>query len=89
MLARNVALSVVLAFSVNAQLAGQGFKLQTVLDSTKCLTASSLANGAPVVIEACGTNATSHNTWFSTPRPVRFQQRAVRWWFFKLPRCDG
>ncbi|KAJ6460532.1 hypothetical protein C8R45DRAFT_1029336 [Mycena sanguinolenta] len=67
MFALNVAVSVVLAFSVNAQVAGQGFKLQTVLDSTKCLTASSLTNGAAVVLEDCGTNATSLNTWFSTP----------------------
>lgn len=47
--------------------AGQGFKLQTVLNSAKCLTASSLKNGAAVVIEDCGTNATTLNTWFSTP----------------------
>ncbi|KAJ6600540.1 ricin B lectin domain-containing protein [Mycena vulgaris] len=67
MFARNVAVSVLLAFSVNAQVAGHGFKLQTVLNSAKCLTASSPANGAAVVIEDCGTNATSLNTWFATP----------------------
>ncbi|KAJ7831978.1 hypothetical protein B0H13DRAFT_1915232 [Mycena leptocephala] len=72
MFARNVAVYVLLAFSVNAQClgisnAGQGFKLQTGLNSAKCLTASSLAYGAVVVIEDCGTNATSLNTWFSTP----------------------
>jgi hypothetical protein len=88
MFARNVAVSVLFAFSVNAQVyvefmyalipslvfkclgfssAGQGFKLQTVLNSAKCLTASRLANGAAVVIEDCSTNATSLNTWFSTP----------------------
>jgi hypothetical protein len=90
MFARNVAVSVLLAFSVNAEVyvesiyaltpsldfkrlgissAGQGFKLQTGLNSAKCLAASSLVNGAPVVIEDCGTNATSLNTWFSTPLP--------------------
>jgi hypothetical protein len=47
--------------------AGQGFKLQTGLNSAKCLTASSLAYGAAVIIEDCGTNATSLNTWFSMP----------------------
>ncbi|KAJ7817483.1 hypothetical protein B0H13DRAFT_1922902 [Mycena leptocephala] len=67
MFARNVAFSALLAFSVNMQVAGQGFKLQTGLNSAKCLTASSLTNGAAVVIEDCGTNATSLNTWFSTP----------------------
>ncbi|KAJ6626545.1 hypothetical protein B0H10DRAFT_1941837 [Mycena sp. CBHHK59/15] len=63
--------------SLGISSAGQGFKLQTVLNSAKCLTASSLANGAAVVIEDCGTNATSLNTWFSTPLAPR------------LPRCDG
>ncbi|KAJ7315222.1 ricin B lectin domain-containing protein [Mycena albidolilacea] len=67
MFTRNVAVSVLLALSINAQVAGQGFKLQTVLNSAKCLTASSLKNGAAVVIENCGTNATTLNTWFSTP----------------------
>ncbi|KAJ7251865.1 hypothetical protein C8J57DRAFT_1665380 [Mycena rebaudengoi] len=67
MFARNVAVSLLLAFSVNAQVTGTGFKLQSVLDTAKCLTASSLTNGAPVVIQDCGTNATSLNTWFETP----------------------
>lgn len=31
--------------------------------ATKCLTASSLSNGARVVIESCGANATSLNSW--------------------------
>ncbi|KAJ7844277.1 hypothetical protein B0H13DRAFT_2364354 [Mycena leptocephala] len=75
MFARNVAVSVLLALSIKAQVAGQGFKLQTVLNSAKCLTVSSLTNGAAVVIEDCGTNATSLNTWFSTPLPPRVLPR--------------
>ncbi|KAJ7872582.1 hypothetical protein B0H13DRAFT_2349394 [Mycena leptocephala] len=59
MFARNVAVSVLLALSINAQIAGQGFKLQTVLNSAKCLTASSLTNGAAVVIEDCFAKALS------------------------------
>ncbi|KAF7343313.1 hypothetical protein MVEN_01763600 [Mycena venus] len=56
---------VLLAFSAKAQLAGQTVKLQTVLGSGagKCLAATNLANGAPVVIEDCGANATSLNSW--------------------------
>ncbi|KAJ7246688.1 hypothetical protein C8J57DRAFT_1360116 [Mycena rebaudengoi] len=69
MFARNVAVSLLLAFSVNAQVTGTGFKLQSVLDTAKCLMASSLTNSAPVVIQDCSTNATSLNTWFETPLP--------------------
>ncbi|KAJ7818139.1 hypothetical protein B0H13DRAFT_2379113 [Mycena leptocephala] len=90
MFARNVAVSALLAFSVDMQVAGQGFKLQTELNSAKCLTAGSLTNGAAVVIEDGGTNTTSLNTVvLDAPRPLGFQQGAVRRWFFKLPRCDG
>ncbi|KAF7366825.1 hypothetical protein MSAN_00940800 [Mycena sanguinolenta] len=55
--------SVLLAYSVNAQLAGQTAKIQTKLDTTKCLAAASLYDGAPVVIQDCGANATSLNSW--------------------------
>ncbi|KAJ7824767.1 hypothetical protein B0H14DRAFT_2597044 [Mycena olivaceomarginata] len=46
----------------------QSVKLQTVLGSGtgKCLAATSFANGAPVVIEDCGTNSTSLNSWASS-----------------------
>ncbi|KAJ7216844.1 ricin B lectin domain-containing protein [Mycena rebaudengoi] len=69
MFARNVTVSLLLAFSMISQVAGTGFKLQSVLNTAKCIAASSLTNGAPVVIQDCGTNATSLNTWFETPLP--------------------
>ncbi|KAJ7749707.1 ricin B lectin domain-containing protein [Mycena metata] len=50
----------------NAQIiaGNESIKLESVLGfATKCLTASSLSNGARVVIEPCGANATSLNSW--------------------------
>ncbi|KAJ7858984.1 ricin B lectin domain-containing protein [Mycena leptocephala] len=47
----------------NAQLAGQTVKFQSILSAGSCLTAMSNADGAPVVIKNCGTNATSLNSW--------------------------
>ncbi|KAF7351875.1 hypothetical protein MVEN_01149000 [Mycena venus] len=47
----------------NAQLAGQTVKFQSILSAASCLTATSNADGAPVVIKNCGTNATSFNSW--------------------------
>ncbi|KAJ7858760.1 hypothetical protein B0H13DRAFT_1727078, partial [Mycena leptocephala] len=57
-----------LSLYANAQLpvAGQTVKFQTVLSTGNpgnCLTATSNADGAPVIIKDCGTNATSLNSW--------------------------
>ncbi|KAJ7916052.1 ricin B lectin domain-containing protein [Mycena leptocephala] len=43
--------------------AGQTVKFQSILSAGSCLTATSNADGAPVVIKSCGTNATSFNSW--------------------------
>ncbi|KAJ7231669.1 hypothetical protein C8J57DRAFT_1384738 [Mycena rebaudengoi] len=48
MFACNVTVSLLLAFSMISQVAGMGFKLQSVLNTAKCIAASSLMNGAPV-----------------------------------------
>ncbi|KAK7042552.1 ricin B lectin domain-containing protein [Favolaschia claudopus] len=55
------------ALSVNAQ--GPMIEIQTTLGSNKCLTASSLKNGAPVVIQDCGANSTTLNSWSGTGVP--------------------
>ncbi|KAK7042555.1 hypothetical protein R3P38DRAFT_320446 [Favolaschia claudopus] len=65
----------VVAPAVTAQiLQDQSVKIQTTLGSgTKCLAASSLQNGAPVVIEDCGSNATSLNSWITGGTGARSQ----------------
>ncbi|KAJ6530922.1 ricin B lectin domain-containing protein [Mycena vulgaris] len=54
-----------LSLSVDAQLAGQTVKFQTVLTAGNgnCLVPTSNADGAAVVIKDCGTNATALNSW--------------------------
>ncbi|KAJ7753633.1 ricin B lectin domain-containing protein [Mycena maculata] len=60
-------LSSLLSFTLaaNAQLAGQTVFWKTVLTTGNgnCLTATSNADGAPVVIQDCGANATDANSW--------------------------
>ncbi|KAJ7199780.1 hypothetical protein GGX14DRAFT_572494 [Mycena pura] len=62
-----VSASLLLTLSVNAQIQiapNESIKLASALSfATKCLTASSLSNGAPVVIESCGASATPLNSW--------------------------
>ncbi|KAJ7490745.1 ricin B lectin domain-containing protein [Mycena latifolia] len=54
-----------LSLSANAQLAGQTVEFQTVLTAGNgnCLVPTSNADGAAVVIQGCGTNATALNSW--------------------------
>ncbi|KAJ7621986.1 ricin B lectin domain-containing protein [Mycena polygramma] len=55
-----------LSLYANAQLAGQTVLFQSLLSPSEpgnCLTATSNADGAAVVIKACGTNATQLNSW--------------------------
>ncbi|KAJ7133399.1 hypothetical protein C8R44DRAFT_977567 [Mycena epipterygia] len=68
MFVRNVAsvlsASISLSLFANAQLAGQTVKFETVLTAGNgnCLTATSNADGAAVIIKDCGTNATALNS---------------------------
>ncbi|KAJ7858979.1 ricin B lectin domain-containing protein [Mycena leptocephala] len=65
MFLRNFA-SLLSACAVSLQVncrAGQTVKFQSILSAGSCLTATSNADGAPVVIKNCGTNATSLNSW--------------------------
>ncbi|KAJ6585634.1 ricin B lectin domain-containing protein [Mycena capillaripes] len=69
MFLRNVASLLSVSFTValyaKAQLAGQTVQIQTIISATgnnNCLTATSNADGAPVVIESC-TNVTALNSW--------------------------
>ncbi|KAJ7728575.1 ricin B lectin domain-containing protein [Mycena maculata] len=63
MFSRNVASFLSLALAANAQLAGQTVFLKTVFTDASCLTATSNADGAAVIIDDCGSNATSLNSW--------------------------
>ncbi|KAF7351948.1 hypothetical protein MVEN_01156800 [Mycena venus] len=60
---------VTLSLHARAQLAGQGVLIKTVLTggadggNGNCLAVTKNADGAAVVIEDCGTNATVFNTW--------------------------
>ncbi|KAJ7506911.1 ricin B lectin domain-containing protein [Mycena galericulata] len=62
---RNAVSFLSLSLAANAQLAGQTVFYKTVLTAGNgnCLTATSNADGAPVVIQDCGTNATQLNSW--------------------------
>ncbi|KAJ7160295.1 ricin B lectin domain-containing protein [Mycena filopes] len=83
MFSRNVAslftASTFLSLCASAQLAGQTVKFESVLSPSQpgsCLTATKNADGAPVVIQACGSNATALNSWVvpngaNSPGPLK------------------
>jgi len=62
---RNAASLLSLALAAKAQLAGQTVFWKTVLTTGdgNCLTATNNADGATVVIQDCGSNATDNNSW--------------------------
>ncbi|KAJ7728573.1 ricin B lectin domain-containing protein [Mycena maculata] len=62
MFSRNVASLLSLALAAKAQLAGQTVFLKPVATDASCLTATTNADGAAVIIDQC-TNATALNSW--------------------------